>query len=163
MPARHTWRALVCLVALALLFAACGDPDDDTDTAATQEIELEAYDFYFEETQLLFDLGARVKVNLVNVGENTHSFTADDLDIDVEVGSGETTGITFEVPDQPGVFDFYCKYHPDDMTGTVSVGGSDEPLDEEQEGDGEDDDADVDVDVDEDADSDAGAGAGYDY
>jgi len=154
-----TSRRVLCgCFALFALLTACGDPDDN-DAAATQAVELEAYDFYFEETQLLFDLGARVEIDLVNAGENTHSFTADDLDIDVEVGSGESTEVRFTVPDQPGIFDFYCKYHPDDMNGTISVGGSDEPLDEEPE-DEPDDDADVEVDVD---DEDPGAGGGPDY
>lgn len=152
-------RILLGCVALLALSAACGEPEDNEPAGTTQSIELEAFDFYFDETQLLFDLGARVQIDLTNSGENTHSFTADDLDIDVEVGSGESTEITFTAPEEPGVFEFYCKYHPDDMAGTVSVGGSDEPLDEEPEGDGEDDDADVEVDEDEDA----GGGAGYDY
>jgi plastocyanin len=151
----------VWAVALLALFGACGNPDE-TETAASQQVELEAYDFYFEETQFLFDLGARVNVELVNAGDNTHSFTADDLDIDVEVGSGESTNIEFEVPDEPGIFDFYCKYHPDDMKGTISVGGSDEPIQEDDDADNEDD-ADVDVDVDQQEDPGAGGGAGYDY
>ena len=158
----QTPRRILCgCFALLALFAACGDPEDN-DTAATQALEVEVFDYYFEETQLLFDLGARVEIDLVNSGDNTHSFTADDLDIDVEVASGESTEVRFTVPDQPGIFDFYCKYHPDDMNGTISVGGSDEPLDEEPEDDA-DDDADVDVDVEEDEDPGAGGGPGYDY
>ena len=154
-------RLTVASTCALLLFGACGGGDqgeEASEPAVAQEVELEAYDFYFEETAFTFDLRDQVTIDFVNAGEATHSFTADELDIDVEAPSGEATEITFSVPDQPGVFDFYCKYHPDQMEGTISIGGSDEPIEEVPE---EEDDADVEVEVDNDAG--AGGGAGYDY
>ena len=158
MVRRPSVRIVACAVAALALFAACGDPEDETDTAVAQEVAIEAFDFYFDETQFMFDLGAQVTVDFVNAGEATHSFTADDLDIDVEAGSGETTELTFQVPNEPGVFDFYCKYHPDEMKGTMSIGGNDDPINEDAE-DEDADDADVEVEVEEDT----GAGGGADY
>lgn len=153
-------RLAVASVGVLLLFGACGGGGEEaSEPAVAQEVELEAYDFYFEETAFTFDLGDQVTVDFVNAGEATHSFTADELDIDVEAPSGESTEITFSVPDQPGVFDFFCKYHPDQMSGTISIGGSDEPIEEIPEDEGND--ADVEVDVDNE--NDPGAGGGIDY
>lgn len=138
---------LVFLLAVLLLAPACEQQEENEDV--TQEIEIEAYDFYFEEETLLFGLGAEVTVDLINVGDATHSFVVPDLDVEAEAASGETIEMTFSVPDEPGVFDFFCKYHPDEMNGTLSVGGGDieqeEEIDEEEEFDEENDDVDVEV------------------
>jgi plastocyanin len=151
--------AIVALSALALV--GCAENEQDPDAPVSQEVELEAFDFYFSDEQFTFDLGTNVTFDFVNNGEATHSFTADDLDIDVEAESGENTELTIDLPNEPGIFDFYCKYHPDEMKGTVSIGGADDPLNDDDPE--EDDDADVDVDVEEDNDAGAGGGAGYDY
>ena len=111
------------------------ETDDADDEDLTQEVALNAYDFYFKETSMQLGLGSDVTVAFTNNGETTHSFTVPDLDLDVEVESAEATEINFEVPDQPGLLDFYCKFHPDDMKGTISIGGADVPLEEQQEED----------------------------
>jgi plastocyanin len=141
------------LIALILLlFAVLGSAcqlnagDDDEDAAVAQAIEVEAYDFYFEETSFALETGADVTVDFTNAGESTHSFTVPDLDIEVEAQSAESTEVAFETPEEPGLLDFYCKYHPDDMNGTISIGGADVPLEE----DVDDDDVDVEVDTEED-------------
>lgn len=154
-------RVLICAIAAIALLGACGEPEDDASGDVSHEVSLEAYDFYFEPTEFSFDLGERVTIDYINNGEATHSFTAPDLDIDIEADSAETTEFKFSVPDQPGIFDFYCKYHPDEMKGTISLGGGEEPI-EEQDGNDEDDDDDIDVDVEDEDDQDAG-GAGNDY
>ena len=162
MTARLARLLLLGVVALLGAFAACGDPESEPNAPVSQEVEIEAYDFYFEPTEFTFDLGTQVTIDFNNVGEQTHSFTADDLDIDVEAASGETTDLTIDLPDEPGIFDFYCKYHPDEMSGTVSIGGAGDPIDDD-DFPNEDDDSDVDVDVEEENDPGAGGGAGYDY
>ena len=48
---------------------------------------------------------------------------------------------------EPGSLDFYCKFHPDEMKGVISIGGADQPIEEDVDSEDEDDDADVDVDV----------------
>lgn len=136
------------LVLLAALAPACqlNAGDDEAEPDVTQTIELEAYDFYFEETSILLELGANVTVDFTNAGDATHSFTVPDLDLEIEAESGESVETTFQLPDQPGLLDFYCKYHPDDMKGTISIGGDDVPLEENNV---DDDDADVEVDTEE--------------
>src|SRR5687767_10843292 len=71
--------ALICATLLA--FAGCGGGDEGdagSDPAVAQQLELEAYDFYFEETAFTFDLGDEITVDFVNAGGATHSFTADE-------------------------------------------------------------------------------------
>lgn len=148
--------ALVCLAGIAL--GACGEREEEPNAPVSQQVELEAFDFYFSQEQFTFDLGTNVTIDFVNAGESTHSFTADDLDIDVEAASGETTEVSIDLPNEPGVFDFYCKYHPDEMKGTVSIGGAGDPIDEDDFP--QEDDEDVDVDVEQENDG-AGDGAGY--
>jgi plastocyanin len=132
-----------CLAAVAV--AGCGG-DEDPGSAVEQTIEIQAFDFYFDPTALTAQRGAEVTLEFANVGEVAHSFTATDLDVEIESGGGEDASVTFTAPAEPGSYDFFCKYHPDDMQGTISIGGSDEPVEEQP---GEDDDVDVDVDVEE--------------
>jgi plastocyanin len=126
---------LVVLFAALLFLGACGKADDANDSGgATISTAIEAYDFYFQPTTISADMGGTVKVEFTNNGENTHSFTAPDLDISTEVQSGESAEITFASPETPGTYDFYCKFHPEDMKGVISVGGADQPVDESEDG-----------------------------
>jgi len=144
-----------------LVFGACADQEEDPNAPVSQEVELEAFDFYFSEETFMFDLGTNVTFDFVNAGGATHSFTADDLDIDVEAAAGESTELTIDLPDEPGVFDFYCKYHPDNMKGTVSIGGATDPIDEDDAPADNDAEGEDDPDVVEE-DNEAG-GSDYDY
>jgi plastocyanin len=138
-------------IAVALVVPAC-DVDEEDDPDVSQAVELEAYDFYFEEETILLGLGADVIVDFENLGDATHSFTVPDLDLEVEAASGESTEVEFSLPDEPGLLDFFCKYHPDEMNGTISIGGAEQPLEEELE---------EDVDEEDDADDDAGGPGNY--
>lgn len=156
-------RRCLALAATILLVAApaCGEEGgSDAGSSITQTVEVEAFDYYFEPTALAVELNADVTIQFTNNGGVTHSFTAPDLDLEVEAGNGEEATVTFTVPNQAGSYDFFCRYHPDEMTGTISVGGSDEPLEEDPDGDDGDEDEDVEVEVDEDEDD---AGGVYDY
>ena len=143
-------RKLVLLGAalFVALLPACGGGDEEPGSSVSQTAELEAFDYYFEPTSLLVELGAEVTIEFANNGSVSHSFSAPDLDVEVEAGNGQEATVTFTAPDQPGSFDFFCKYHADEMTGTISIGGGEVPLEEPQETE-DDDDADVEVDVDE--------------
>ena len=157
-----TARSVALMAAIVLIAApACGDEGGDSGSDINETVEVEAFDFYFDPTSLAVELNADVTVDFTNNGGVTHSFTVPDLDLEVEAGNGEEASVEFTVPNQPGSYDFFCRYHPDDMTGTISVGGSDEPLEEDPDPT-DDDDEDVEIDVDEDEDDDAGGGV-YDY
>lgn len=147
--------AVACVVMLGAV--ACGE-EEDTDPSVSQELTVEAFDYYFEPTSLSVQLGAEVTVELTNAGTVSHSWTATDLDVEVEAGSGEEASVTFVAPSEPGSYDFFCKFHPDEMQGTISVGGSDEPVEERPETE---DDEDVDVEVDTEEEDTSGADDNY--
>jgi plastocyanin len=107
---------------LVLGLAACGDDDDDgnggtdngrADTGAT----IVAANIAFDPTEL--SVAAGETITLRNEDDVEHSFTIDDPDIDAEAEGGEEA--TVDAPDQPGTYDFHCRYHPDQMTGTLTV------------------------------------------
>lgn len=117
-------RLLAVIGAMALLFAACGDEGGSGDASgggAEQSVTVTAADFSFAETEIKVDPGATVDLTLDNTGDAAHSFTSDDLDVEVEAEGGAEASTTFDAPDS-GTFEFHCKYHPDQMTGQVVVG-----------------------------------------
>lgn len=137
-------KLCIPLVALVLVAGACAEEEADT-AAQEQSVAIEAFDFYYETETLLVEPGARVTLTFQNGGGVAHSVTIPDLDFEVEAQSGRSVDSTFTAPSRPGTLDFYCKFHPDEMEGVISIGGADQPLEEDV--DVEDDDVDVDVEV----------------
>lgn len=135
----------ILLLALSLVMGACGNNEEESGAQESANA-IEAFDFYFEPTSLQLEPGARATVTLQNGGGVAHSFTVPDLDLEIEAQSGDSVDGTFTVPDRPGTLDFYCKFHPDEMTGTIAIGGADQPIEEDVDVE-DDDDVDVDADV----------------
>lgn len=153
---------VLMVVSVALLAGACGEEDNDSG-AQEQSLEIEAFDNYYESETLLLEPGAEVTLSFSNGGSVAHSVTVPDLDFELEAQSGDTAESTFGAPDEPGSLDFYCKFHPEEMKGVISIGGADQPIEEDVDSE-DDDDADVDVDVeDEDEDADASGTDDPDY
>lgn len=145
---------------IALVGTACGDDDE---SGASESFEVQAFDFRFDPTTLSVSPGAGVQIDFSNAGEVAHSVTIPDLDFEVVSESGEDASDTFTAPDTPGAIDFFCKFHPEEMNGTISVGGGDQPIEEDVDvEDDDDDDADVDVDV-EDEETDASSSGEIEY
>lgn len=136
------------LVALSTLLGACGNEAEDSG-AQEQSVTVEAYDNYYEETTIALEPGAKATIALENAGGVAHSIVIPDLDFELEAQSGESATSTFTVPDEPGSLDFYCKFHPEDMTGVVTIGGVDQPVEEDVDTEG--DDAEVEVEPEDDA------------
>jgi plastocyanin len=124
----RTRSGLLAVIAIAaVLLGACGDKSDPG-SGESQTVSVEAFDYYFEPTSLNVNLGAQVTVEFQNNGSVEHSFTATDLGIETVSDSSNSSTVTFTAPAEPGSYDFFCKYHPDQMKGTISVGGSDQPV-----------------------------------
>jgi plastocyanin len=120
-------RLVAVVSALVLLGSACGSDDSNGgggggDGGGGATVEVTAQDFSFDPTTVELEPGAETTVTLVNEGEQEHSFTSEELDIDVEAEGGEEAETTVTAPDS-GSFDFFCRYHADQMKGTISVGG----------------------------------------
>jgi plastocyanin len=127
---------------LALAAAGCGGGNDNgggsasaapTTTAAAEttttaggggggrtEIQLVASDFKFDKTSLDMQSGSQVKVELRNQGQAEHNFTFTEAGANQDVEAGEDATATFTAP-AAGSYQFFCKYHPSQMKGTVTV------------------------------------------
>jgi len=133
MPRPIDRRLAVTAVAF-VLFAACGGGDDDGNGngnvdedgngpgGSTAELTVEAVDFGFQPNELNVDGGAQVNLEFSNGGEAPHTFTAEDIDVDVRLDPGGSETITFSAPDDSTEVEWMCTIHPQ-MTGTLVVGG----------------------------------------
>ena len=154
----------VYLVAPALVAAAfgvaCGQEETDSG-AQEQSFEVQAFDNYYDPTSLQFEPGANVNLTLQNSGSVAHSITINDLDFEAEAQSGDSIENSFTAPTEPGSLEFYCKFHPDEMQGTISIGGADQPIEEDV--DTNEDDEDVEVEVEDQPEEDSGNTTTEDY
>ncbi len=113
-----------------LLLVGCGEAGDEGTggsaggggAADAETIQLTASDFAFDPTEIAVEPGQEVALTLTNEDDVTHSFTAEDLDVEVVADGGGSESTTFTAPDE-GAVEFHCKFHSD-MTGEISVGGS---------------------------------------
>jgi plastocyanin len=76
-------------------------------------VELEADDYYFEPTFLKVRPGEKVRIELKNEGDMTHTFTSDGLSIDHTVAPGKSAKYTVTVPSDGTAFEFHCSFHGD--------------------------------------------------
>ena len=126
---------------LALAAAGCGGGGDNgggsasaatTTTAAAEtttagggggggtEIQLVASNFKFDKTSLDMQSGSQVKVEIRNQGQAEHNFTFTEAGANQDVEAGEDATANFTAP-AAGSYQFFCKYHPSQMKGTVTV------------------------------------------
>ena len=61
---------------------------------------------------------AGVPVRFTNHGGAAHTVTMDALGYDVTIPAGGEATRTF---DEPGTYEYVCKFHPPDMRGTLVV------------------------------------------
>ncbi len=138
-----------------LLIAAPACSEDPEEAEAAISVDLEAFDFRYDTATIPVELGAVVELEFTNSGAVAHSFTVPDLDVELEVEGGDTSSVNFAVPEDPGAYQFFCKFHPNEMTGSITVGGEGVPPGDDNDPDDvndpeeveEDDDAEVDVEV----------------
>jgi plastocyanin len=111
---------VVAATVLVLGLAACGDDDDaksgDTDNQNAGATVVAA-NIAFDPTAL--SVAAGETITLRNEDDVEHSFTIDDPAVDAEAEGGEEA--TVAAPEDPGTYDFHCRYHPEQMTGTLTV------------------------------------------
>ena len=123
-------KLLVMLAAMMLLIAACSGDDagteaeDTGDTAAEEPADdaagagtVTASNFAFDPTEL--EVASGDSVTFVNEDDAEHSFTVDKTDIEEELEEPGEVDVTIDL--DAGDYDFFCKYHKDTMTGTLTV------------------------------------------
>jgi plastocyanin len=115
----------LAFVAVLALAAACGNDEPAVQPPVDPSPEGDMFgiatvDNNFAPSRLDVPAGEEITVEVQNNGQNPHSFTIDELDVDTGVlQAGETAEVTFAVPDEP--VEFRCTVHPD-MLGTVQPG-----------------------------------------
>ena len=129
-------RKVATLALFALLLTGCGDDDaedsappvslagqvNDHGTAqAKDDLELEADDLYFGPTFIEAEAGQRFSVELHNEGSARHTFTSDDLGVDLELPPGARRTISLTAPES-GSSSFHCRFHEGQgMQGAVFI------------------------------------------
>lgn len=115
-------QSVVALAFVAVFGLACGtDETAGEPDVPLDRVEVVAANFAFDPTSISADPGDVINVILVNEDDVEHSFTIDDV-VDVEAHGGEDASGSFTAPDS--TVEFYCRYHPDQMRGEVTIGGS---------------------------------------
>lgn len=121
---RRTLLVLLCSV--FLIAAGCGGNDtapaseDSDESADALSVTITASDFSFDRETIEGHATHTVDLTLVNEDDTEHSFTIDELNVDIEAHGGEEASTTF-TPEELGTFEYYCRYHPDTMTGELVV------------------------------------------
>lgn len=86
-----------------------GDPQTTAPARAGEDIELEAKDNEFVPLEISAKAGTFTIV-MKNTGKAPHTFTQEDLKVDVAAKAGETARIKIENA-KPGKYHFVCIYH----------------------------------------------------
>jgi plastocyanin len=90
----------------------------DTAEAQAGDVRLVAEDIEFSDESLEADEGT-VTVFVDNKDLTLHTFTIDELDVDVDIPAGKSTRVTFEA--EEGSYTYYCVPHENDMKGKLAV------------------------------------------
>jgi cytochrome c oxidase subunit 2 len=120
---------LVATAGSLFLLGACGDDEagsEDSgsgDSSASQSIELTASNFSYDKDSFEVEPRSEVEVTLTNEDDTEHTFSIEDPEVEVEAEGGESANGTFTAPEE-GSVEFFCEYHPDQMRGEVTVGGT---------------------------------------
>jgi plastocyanin len=144
-------KLLAPLVA-ALMLVACGGGDTTTDATGGggdnggneaggggNEVTVTAANFAFSPDEISVEPGEEVSLTFVNDDTAPHTFTSEDLGVDLKTEPGETATGSFTAPES-GSVEWQCNIHPA-MTGTITVGGDaaeKEDADDEMESDNSD-------------------------
>ena len=121
---------LAILGIVALLATACGGDEGGSPAASGDDggggagggtsVTVTAADFSFDPESVTAAAGDTIELS--NEGESPHNLQAEEAGLDEDVDPGKTVSI--DLADvEPGTYDFICKFHPDDMKGTLEITG----------------------------------------
>lgn len=109
--------ALVVIL-LGVAIAVYSSVSYDSATAQEGDIRLVTADSNFSDTSLEADEGT-VSVFVDNNDGTTHTFTIEELDVDLEIPGGKAARVEFEA--EQGSYNFICVPHEEDMEGNLTV------------------------------------------
>ncbi len=111
-------RAALAMMLLVVAVAVVGRLTYDSPPAQGGDVELTTQDIEFS-AEVIEAEGGEVSVFVDNKDSTLHTFTVEDLDVDLQVPGGSTARVTFEA--SAGSYQFICRPHPDLMKGILEV------------------------------------------
>ena len=90
----------------------------DEPSRESGDVELTASGNEFSTETLEADAG-EVSVFVTNEDGTFHTFTIDELDVDLAIPGGTSARVTFDA--EPGTYEFYCVPHQPDMDGELTI------------------------------------------
>ena len=115
--------SLVVILGLAFVAACNGDDDNDDAANGNGAVTIETPGMSYDPDEISMDAGTDLEVTIDNTDTQLHTFTIDELDVDLEVEPGETGTVTIEAPDA-GEYLFYCTvpgHRESTQEGTLTV------------------------------------------
>jgi nitrite reductase (NO-forming) len=108
------------------------EPDDGEEPEPGGENEVSMQDNTFEPMEIFVTAGETVTFTLVNDGRVPHNMRIADANGDYDsddsvvsepelISRGESGELTWNVPSEPGTYDFRCDIHPVEMVGTITI------------------------------------------
>lgn len=116
--ARSLGMAAVVVVVLASAYSVYETVSYDSAVAQEGDVELVAKDIKFQNTDLEAGSG-QVSVFVDNEDQTLHTFTIEELDVDLDIPASKSARVTFDA--EPGEYEFFCEPHKEDMKGTLTV------------------------------------------
>ena len=122
---RRFYALPAVVLALTLVLAGCGNDkkdsssDNASDTPSGPTKDITASDFKFKPTDITLEAGRKVTFVVDNKDSAEHNLTIEDLHVNKDVEGGEKANAA--VTPDAGTYQFHCKYHPDQMKGTITV------------------------------------------
>lgn len=138
------WRYLLIAGLVMMLIGAmtgCA-PEEAAPSPEETLVNVTAGEGYFEPDVITVGLGQEVTVVVENITGVDHTFTIDELGVDVSLAPGAQEETTFTAAEE-GTFEFYCDEpgHRDaGMYGYLEVGDPDAPRDNDEPYEDDDDD-----------------------
>lgn len=135
------WRYLMIAALVGVLawgITGCA-PEEVEPPPEEVEVNVTAGEGYFEPDEITVDLGQDVTIVVENVTDVDHTFTIDELDVDVSLAPGEQEEVTFTAAEE-GSFEFYCAEpgHRDagmygylEVGDPIAPGNNDEPYEDD--------------------------------
>lgn len=114
---RKRAMSFAVLLAVAASGAACSsDGGSGGDGGGTADQTITIKDLAFDPGELT--VSGSTTIEVVNQDSVEHSFTLDDDSVSQDVEGGESATVTIDPAASIG---WHCEYHPDTMTGTITV------------------------------------------
>ena len=112
-------RVVLGVAAVALLVSAFSFVTYDDDTKQEGDVEMTTADFEFQPEEIDAE-GGTVGVFITNEDPASHTFTIEELDVDVVIPQGASVRVEFDA--EGGEYEFVCTPHEESgMVGTLNV------------------------------------------